>query len=222
VGRIDQLIAQTGGVAEPVGLRSAWPAAAVVTARFRGPPRAAAVARFLNWFRLAFVTRAVTNRERTAVIGIGGTRASAIVATGVVGAWLAPRLPRWMVLAAVVGVVAAAARRRRLERLVWIRRTLLREAPDAVVVGEFAALEPGAGITFATEALDALASAAVVPLALTVQSTDDRRARALLRLYEGRLHFEVVARHHIGDSDVVVMLRRPSAIAGRPALRAVR
>ena len=221
MGRIDELVAQTDGVAELIGPRTAWQAASVVTARFPASSRGAAVARLMNWFRLAFVTRAVTNRERTAVIGLGGTRTGAMLATGVVGAWLAPRLPRWVVLAAVAAVLAVSVRRGRLQRLVWISRTLRREAPGAILVGEFAALEAGAGIAFATEALDAMAAHTNVPLALTVQATDDRRARSLVRLYERRLRFEVVARHRIGDSDIVVMLRRPSPLVDSPALRAV-
>jgi hypothetical protein len=92
---------------------------------------------------------------------------------------------------------------------VWLTTTLRREAPDAILVGEFAAREPGAGVAFAVQALDAIGTR--VTLALTVQGVrDDRRARSLVRLYERRLQFETVARHSVGPDDVVLMVRRAS------------
>jgi hypothetical protein len=54
-----------------------------------------------------------------------------------------------------------------------------------------------------------------------VRASEDRRARSLVRLYERRLHFEVVARRRIGGDDVIVMLRRPSPVDS-PGLRTVR
>ena len=87
---------------------------------------------------------------------------------------------------------------------------LHRDAPGAILIGEFAAREPGAGVAFAVEVLDRIGRD--VTLALTVQgSPGDRRARSLVRLYERRLRFTVVARHQVGDTAVVVMVRAPSA-----------
>jgi hypothetical protein len=212
VGRVDELVEATGGVAELVSLRTAWSAAAIVSDRFPGrdnPAWGATLRPAVNWFRLTFLNRAIINRDRTAVIGVGGTRLGAIAAISVLGAWAAPRLSK-PVLVATTGLVAAAALRRgRLRRLVWLTSTLRRESPDAILVGEFAAREPGAGVAFALEALDAIGTR--VTLALTVQGVrDDRRARSLVRLYERRLGFETVARHSVGSDDVVLMVRRAS------------
>ncbi len=215
MGRVDDLVEATGGIAELVGPRDAWHAAAIVSDAFPGPGnggRSSPVRLVANWFRLTFLNRAIINRDRTAVIGVGGTRLSAIVAISVIGAWAAPRLPK-PVLVATTGLVAAAALRRgRLRRLLWLTMTLRRDAPDAVLVGEFASREPGAGIKFAAEAINAIGDRAT--LALTVQGARDaRRTRSLLRLYQ-RLQFEVAARHSVGADELVLMVRRASIPSG--------
>ncbi len=212
MGRIEELIAQTNGTAEFVSPLTAWRAAEIVTARF--PVRS----RLFNWFRLAFLTRAITNRERTAVIGVGGTRAPVLVAVGFASAWLAPKLPRWVVVAVVGLVVAASLRQGRLQRTLWISRTLRREAPGSLLIGEFASELPWAGTTFAREIIDAVGGLAT--LALTVQAPNDRRARSLVRLYRRQLGFEVLARRRMGDAEVIVMVR-PAAATTRTPLRAV-
>jgi hypothetical protein len=213
VGRIEELVAETDGAAELVSPRTAWRAAGIVTARF--PARS----QVFNWFRLAFLTRAITNRERTAVIGVGGTRASALVAAGFVSAWLAPRLPRWLVVSGAGLALAASLRRGRLQRVLWVSRTLRREAPGSVLIGEFASERPGAGMTFARDVIEAIG--ALVTLALTVQerADDDLRSRSLVRLYERRLGFGVLARRRVGDLDVILMVRPATAATGSPAPR---
>jgi hypothetical protein len=218
VGRIDDLAGLTNGVVELVGPRDAWAAAEIVTDRFATDGWAGdspALSRLVNWFRLAFVTRTITNRDRTAIIGVGGTRPAAIVAVSVLGGWLAPKLPR-PVLFGVIGIVALiAARRHRLRRLVWISRTLRRADSDALLVGEFAAREPGAGVGFADEAVEAIG--AHVSLALTVQgATHDRRVRSLIRLYERRYGFEVFDRHTVGPETWVLMIRRRTPLVPAP------
>jgi hypothetical protein len=218
VGRIDELVARTNGAVELVGPRDAWDAAEIVTDRFasdRWPGAASAVPRLVNWFRLAFVTRTITNRERTAIIGVGGTRPAAIIAVSVLGGWLAPKLPKSVVVG-VVGIVALLlARRHRLRRLVWISRTLRHADADAILVGEFAAREPGAGVVFASDAINAIG--AHTSLALTVQGDRrDRRVRSLIRLYERRLGFEVFARRTVGTEDWVLMIRPATPLAPAP------
>ena len=214
MGRVDELVEATGGVAELVGRQSAWQAAAIVSDRFPGRADAAwgdSLRPVVNWFRLTFLSRAIINRDRTAVIGVGGTRLGAIVAISVLGAWAAPRLPKPVLVATTGAVAAAALHRSRLRRLVWLTATLRRDAPDAILVGEFASREPGAGMAFAAEILDAIGTR--VTLALTVQGArGGRRARSLVRLYE-RLGFEAVARHGVGSDDVVLMVRRASVTA---------
>jgi hypothetical protein len=218
VGRVDQLVEATDGVAELVGVRTAWRAAAIVSEGFPGRddvggPRAR---RVVNWLRLTFLNRAIINRDRTAVIGIGGTRLGAIAAITLLGAWAAPRLPRPVLVATSGAVAIAALRRDRLRRLVWLTMALRRESPDAILVGEFASREPGAGVAFATQLIDAVGTR--VTLALTVQAArDDRRARSLVRLYERRLQFAVVARDRVGPDDMVLMVRRASTPTLAPA-----
>lgn len=212
MGRVDQLVEATDGIAELVGPRTAWRAAAIVSDRFPGREDVGGAGgrrRVVNWLRLTFLNRAIINRDRTAVIGVGGTRLGAIAAISLLGAWAAPRLPR-PVLIITTGLVAAAALRRgRLRRLVWLTMTLRRESPDAILVGEFAAREPGAGVAFASQVIEAIGTR--VTLALTVQGArDGRRSRSLVRLYERRLQFETVARHRVGSDDVVLMVRRAS------------
>ena len=137
--------------------------------------------------------RAITNRDRTAVVGVGGTRPMVVAAVALGSAWLAPKLPRWAVVAAVAGAAGAAINKGRLQRQVWITQTLRREAPDAILLGEFAARQPGAGVAFAEEVLDAIGARAT--LALTVQGgAYDRHTRSLERLYERRLGFEALDR----------------------------
>jgi hypothetical protein len=95
---------------------------------------------------------------------------------------------------------------------------LRRDAPDAVLVGEFASREPGAGIRFAAQIIGAIGDR--VTLALTVQGVRDaRRTRSLVRLYR-RLQFEVAARYSVGTDELVLMVRRASIPTGplRPVL----
>jgi hypothetical protein len=220
VGRIEELIEANGGVAQLVGPRDAWQAAAIVSDRFPGRGDAglgSAVRQVANWFRLTFLNRAVINRERTAVIGFGGTRLRAVVAISLAAAWAAPRLSKPL-LAATTGLVAVAALRRgRMRRLVWITMALRRDAPDAVLVGEFAARESGAGLALAVGVVELIG--AEVTLALTVLGIHDRRARSLVSLYERRLQFDVVARHSVGSDEVVLMVRRATPVTA-PSLRA--
>jgi hypothetical protein len=218
VGRIDELVALTDGAVELVRPRDAWDAAEIVTDRFApdgSPGSSIALPRLVNWFRLAFVTRTITNRDRTAIIGVGGTRPAAIVAVSVLAGWLAPKLPK-SVLFGVVGIVAlVSARRHRLRRLMWISRTLRRADCDALLVGEFAAREPGAGVVFARDAINAIG--AHVSLALTVQGErEDRRTRSLIRMYERQLGFEVFARETVGTEDWVLMIRRATPLVPTP------
>jgi hypothetical protein len=194
---------------ELVGPRDAWAVSEIATDRFATdawPNGSRVVVRIVNGLRLAFVTRTITNRDRTAIIGVGGTRPAAIVAVSVLGGWLAPKLPKPALVGIVATVALVAARRHRLERLAWITRTLRRADRDTLLIGEFAARVPGAGVGFADDTIEAVG--AHVTLALTVQGArDDRRVRSLLRLYERRYGFEVFDRHAAGDEDWVLMIR---------------
>jgi hypothetical protein len=214
VTRIDELVEATDGVATLVGPATGWQAASIVTDRFTGKSDAVmpvTVRRAGNWLRLTVLTRAIMNRDRTAVLGVGGARAGAVVAAGLLSAWMAPRLPKSVVVATAGALAATAVRRGRLRKVVWVSRSLRAHAPDALVIGEFAAREPGAGITFANELLEALATR--VSFAVTVQGPPgNRHRRSLMRLYERRFQFEVVARHSIGGEELVLMVRRASPV----------
>lgn len=216
MGRVEDAVAATGGVAEFTDLRSAWTAAGIVSERFGDGPGSQA-RRVWNWLRFAGLTRVVVNRERTAVIGLGGARPGAVAAGALLAAVIAPRLPRPVLAAVVAATAVATLRRQRLARLLWVSATLRREAPGALLVGEFATRQSGAGVDFAREAIAAIGTH--VTLALTVQGApEDRHVRSLVRLYERRLGFRVAARRQIGAEEVLVMVRPRTGVPAPTAL----
>jgi hypothetical protein len=135
----------------------------------------------------------------------------------VVGGWLAPRLPRLVRVAIVLGVVGSALQRNRLRRILWVRRAVRRHAPDALLVGEFAASEPGAGMLFAAELVEAVGP--YIAMAATVQGPcGDRRARAQIRLYERRLGFSVADRRVMDGDELVLLTRARTPAPGESVL----
>jgi hypothetical protein len=220
VSRLKAVIEAGGGTVEVVGPGTAWRAAEIVTAAFGRPDESAFVrrARFVgNYLRLRLLAPSLVDRGRTAVVGIGGVRPVPLVATALVAGWLAPRLPRALRLLLVGAVVGSALERNRLRRLVWVMRAVRRHAPDALLAGEFAASEPGAGVAFALELFETLGPHTAV--AVTVQGpVGDRRTRAQIRLYERRFGFTVVERRVVGGDELTLLTRprTPSAV-GAPA-----
>jgi hypothetical protein len=104
------------------------------------------------------------------------------------------------------GAAAWAIRGRRASRFVAMRRELQRVAPDGVLVADFVALEPGAGMRWVSDALDSIGEE--IPfVALLPGSGDSRRDAARERLYVRRLGFRRVSETVAGGQPVTVLVR---------------
>jgi hypothetical protein len=86
-----------------------------------------------------------------------------------------------------------------------MRRELGRVAPDGVVVGDFVALAPGAGMPWVADALDSLGHETPF-VALLPVSGDPRRDAARERLYVRGLGFERVGETSAGQP-VTILVR---------------
>jgi hypothetical protein len=162
--------------------------------------------RLSHWTRLVLVDRALTNRAGTAVITLSDTPWLPAVIAAVVAAAIAPRLPRWLRGAMFGSVVVWVVRGRRARRFVTIRRDLARLAPDALIVGDFVARNPGDGMPWVAEVLDTIGE--VTPfVALLPASGDPRRDRARERLYTGHLGFRVAGRSDVGGHALSILVR---------------
>ena len=220
MSRLARVIASSGSATEIVGPADAWRAAEIVTDAFAQPNQSGFARRVRlvgNYARLRVLASSVIDRERTAVVGVGGVRPLPLLACALVAGWVAPRLPRVARIAIVVGVGAFALQRNRLRRIVWVQGALRRHAPDALLAGEFAASEAGAGMAFATELVESLGP--YTDIAATVQGPrGDRRARAQVRLYERRLGFTVVERRVLGGDELVLLARARAPMCAETAL----
>ncbi len=216
-GRLEQVIARSGGAGEVVGPRDAWQAAVIVTDRFGRSDDGALLrsARLgVNWVRLRFLAPAVVDRDRTAVIGVGGMRPAPLVVCGVVAGLVAPAIPKPLRVAMVVSAAGVAVHRHRARRMLWVWRGLRRHQPDALLAGEFAASAPGAGLAFATALVASLGPHTA--MAATVQGPPGaRRGRAQVRMYERRLGFAVVEREVFGGYELVLLTRPRGPLAVR-------
>jgi hypothetical protein len=208
--KIRTMVAQSEGKAQFVPLGELWAVSGVLADTFpldrelvRAPRRARQLA---NWTRLVLVDRALTDRDRTAVLTLSDTPWVPAVVVAVLAAAVAPRLPRWLRVALLGGAVVWVVRGRRASRFVVMRRELQRVAPGGVLVSDFVALEPGAGMRWVVDALDSFDDS--VPfIALLPASGDDRRDAARERLYEGRLGFRRVSETVAGGQTVTVLVR---------------
>jgi hypothetical protein len=159
-----------------------------------------------HWTRLVLVDRALTDRDRTAFLTLSDTPWVPAIVVAVLAAAIAPRLPRWLRLALFGGAVAWVVRGHRAARFFAMRRELQRLAPSAVLVGDFVALEPGAGISWVRDALDSVGGE--IPfVALVPASGDPRRDAARERLYVRRLGFERVGETVAGGQGVSILVR---------------
>ena len=159
-----------------------------------------------NWIRLVLVDRALTDSNRTAVLTMSDTPWVPAVVVAVLAAAVAPRLPRWLHVVLFGGAVAWVVRGRRAARFVVMRRELQRVARGGVLVGDFVALEPGAGMRWVVDALDSIGDG--IPfIALLPASGDARRDAARERLYVRRLGFRRVSETVAGGQTVTVLVR---------------
>jgi hypothetical protein len=159
-----------------------------------------------HWTRLVLVDRALTDRDRTALLTISDTPWVPAIVVAVLAAAVAPRLPRWLRVALFGAAAAWIVQGRRASRFVVMRRELARVAPNGVLVGDFVALEPGAGMRWVADALDSIGDD--IPfVALLPASGDARRDAARERLYARRLGFRRVSETSAGGQGVTILVR---------------
>jgi hypothetical protein len=159
-----------------------------------------------HWTRLVLVDRAVTDRDRTALLTLGDTPWVPAVLVAVLAAAVAPRLPRWLRLTLFGGAVAWAVRGQRGTRFVVMRRELRRVAPNGLVVADFVAFEPGAGMRWVGDALDTIGDE--IPfIALVPASGHARRDAARERMYVRGLGFHRVSETVAGGQGVTILVR---------------
>src|SRR3954469_14278172 len=203
--RIRSVVTRSEGKLQFIPLAELWAVSGVLADTFpldrtsaRGPRR---VRQLANWTRLVLVDRALTDPDRTAVLTLSDTPWVPAVLVAVLAAAVAPRLPRWLRIALFGGAVVWVVRGRRASRFVVMRRELQRVAPGALLVADFVALEPGAGMRWVGNALDTIGDG--IPfIALLPGSGDDRRDAARERLYVRRLGFRRVSETVAGGQSV--------------------
>ncbi len=208
--RIRSVVTRSEGKVQFIPLGELWAVSGVLADTFpldrhlaRGPRP---VRQLANWTRLVLVDRALTDPERTAVLTLSDNPWIPAIAVAVLAAAVAPRLPGWLRVALFGGAVAWVVRGRRASRFVVMRRELQRVAPGALLVADFVALEPGAGMRWVGDALDSLGDAFPF-VALLPASGDDRRDAARERLYVRRLGFRRVSETDAGGQTVTVLVR---------------
>ena len=90
------------------------------------------------------------------------------------------------------------------------RRLLRDQAPGAVVVSDFVALEPGAASAWLVEALRAVGR--VTPYAVLLPGqADDRRNAARERFYVSRFGLRVAARTEVCGDSLTLLVRDATA-----------
>jgi hypothetical protein len=162
--------------------------------------------RTAHWIRLVLVDRAVTNDAGTAVLTMSDTPWVPAVAAAVAAAVVAPKFPAWSRRLLFGAAVVWAVRDQRLRRFLEMRRELGRLAPDALLVGDFVAREPGAAMPWVGDVLDTIG--ALTPfVALLPASGDARRDLARERLYTTRLGFRVAGRARSSGQQVTILVR---------------
>jgi hypothetical protein len=206
---IRRLVERSDGKAEFLPLGERWQAAGVLADTFpldrelaRAPRRARQAA---NWVRLALVDRPITNPERTAFFTLGETPWMPALGAAVAAALVAPRLPRWARWAGLAGLGIWAIRGGRVARFVAMRRELGRVAPGALIVADFVAREPGAGMDWVSTALRTVDDGTPF-VALLPASGNDRRDAARERLYTRRLGARTVGRVDAGGQQVAILV----------------
>jgi hypothetical protein len=204
------VVARSEGKAEFLPPAELWALSAVLADTFpldrrlvRGPRWTRQLA---NFTRLALVDRAVTDRDRTAVLTLSDTPWVPAVLVAVLAAVVAPRLPRWLRIVSFGALVAWVVRGRRAARYVVMRRELRRVAPNGVLVADFVAFEPGAGMRWVADALDTIGDD--IPFIVLVPGTGNpRRDAARERLYVRQLGFTRVSETVAGGQTVTILVR---------------
>jgi hypothetical protein len=208
--RVRTVVARSEGKVEFIPPRELWAVSAVLADTFpldRDLARAPRWARRAShWTRLVLVDRALADHDRTALVTLGDTPWVPAILAAVVAAAVAPRLPRWLRLALFGGAVTWAVRGRRASRYVVMQRELQRVAPKSLVVADFVALEPGAGVRWMVDVLDSLGDEFPF-VALLPTSGAARRDAARERLYVRQLGFRRVGETVAGGQRVTILVR---------------
>src|SRR5947209_12903533 len=135
--RVRTVVARSEGKLQFIPLAGLWAVSATLADTFpldRELVRAPRWARRAShWTRLVLVDRALTDRDRTAVLTLSDTPWIPAVVVAVLAAAVAPRLPRWLRAALFGAAVAWVVRGQRASRFVVMRRELQRVAPGAVL-----------------------------------------------------------------------------------------
>jgi len=215
VRRVQTVVERSNGGLQFIPISDLWEVSGVLADTFpldRSLTRSPRVLRrTAHWTRLVLVDRAVTNDAGTAVITLSDTPWVPAVIAAVVAATVAPKLPVWSRRMLFGSVIVWAVREQRLRRFLEMRRALGRLAPDALLVGDFVAREPGAGMPWVGEVLETIG--ALTPfVALLPDSGDARRDAARERLYTTRLGFRVAGRAGASGQQFTVVVR--DGIAG--------
>jgi len=208
--RVRTVVARSEGKLQFIPPRELWAVSAVLADTFpldRDLARAPRWARRAShWTRLVLVDRALTDRNRTAVLTLSDTPWAPAILVALLAAAVAPLLPRWLRFALFGGALAWVLRGKRASRFVVMRRELQRVAPNGLIVADFVALEPGAGMRWVADALDSVGDG--IPfVALVPASGDARRDAARERLYVRRLGFRHVGETAAGGQAVTILVR---------------
>lgn len=204
------LVTRSEGTVQFIPLVDLWAVSAVLADTFpldrdlaRSPRWARRTA---HWTRLVLVDRALTDRDRTALLTVSETPWVPAVVVAILAATVAPRLHRRLRLALFGAAAVWVVRGKRASRFVVMRRELRRVAPNGVLVGDFVALEPGAGVRWVADALDSVGDD--IPFVVLVPASGDaRRDAARERLYVRRLGFRRVGETSAGGQAVVILVR---------------
>ena len=209
MGQVDEIVRRAGGTLEIVPVGERWRVAGVIADHFpldRESPLPRPLRQTGHWIRLLVLDRPLTNPDRSAVIRLGEMSVAGPVAICVLAAVVAPRLPRWLRLGLLAALVAWALRDDNARRMVAVRRVLRREAPDALVVSDFVALQSGAGAPWMAEALDAVGR--VTPYVVLLPGrADPRRNAARERMYVRRFGLRVATRVDVRGDSLTVLVR---------------
>jgi hypothetical protein len=208
--RIRTLVARSDGKAEFVPIDELWAVSGILADTFpldrelaRGPRW---VRRAGHWTRLILVDRALTDHDRSALLTLTDTPWVPAVLVALLAAAVAPRLPRWLRLALLATTAVWIVRGRRGSRFLTLQHELRRVAPGALVVSDFVALQPGAGVGLIADVLDRIGDGGPF-VALLPASGDERRDAARERLYVRRLGFRRVSETIAGGQGITVLVR---------------
>jgi hypothetical protein len=208
--RVRTVVERSEGKLQFVPVRDLWDVSGVLVDVFpldrslvRGPRT---MRRAATWARLLLVDRAVRDERHTALLTLSDTPWLPAIGVAIVAAVVAPRLPRWLRFALFGATAAWIVRGQRASRFAVMHRELREVAPGGVLVADFVALEPGAGIRWVVDALDSIGDD--FPFVVLVPRSDaPRRDAARERLYVRRLGFRRVSETDAGGQHVAILVR---------------